>query len=183
MSRSFCIQSRTQPQCLQDSMPPLAGRSGKPRCHALGKRSHSFSHVAAPWLSALGPSGWILLGPLALCMQPPKSSSFPSSNPHSASISPFLTLFAATPHPLKTFHCALGSRGHSSRIFCILILFLKCSLHLLALQQNSHLRILLSLQSSQKIIACSPTALVSIGLEGSSMFSLFLMLIPMPPLP
>lgn len=99
--------------------------------------------VAAPWLSALGPSGWILLGPLALCMQPPKSSSFPSSNPHSASISPFLTPFAATPHPLKTFHCALGSRGHSSRIFCILILFLKCSLHLLALQQNSHLRILL----------------------------------------
>lgn len=71
-----------------------------------------------------------------------------------------------------------SSRSFISRIFCIFTFFRDYSLHLLALKSHSCLRILLSLQSSHEVVACSPTALVSLGLEVSYMFSLFLIANP-----
>lgn len=124
-------------------------------------------------LSALGSSGWLSPGPLILCLQPPN---------HAHSQVPSLCgLYISFSDPIyhnssrKLSLCPWSSRPFHSRIFCILALCYEYSLHLLALQCDFCLEILLSLKSSQEVVACCPTAL---GLELCYMFSLFLIANP-----
>lgn len=108
------------------------------------------------------------------------SSSSPGSHPIQLSITFSNPICHNSPYP-ETFPLCPWSSSHSSGEYSVSSPPFT-NVPFIFLQYNSCLRILLSLNSSQEVVTCCPTALVSLGPVVIYMFSCSSLLIPRPSL-